>query len=86
MAKEIVDGVTYGDNNQPRDLFTQATLDMLDKMGTKTFWDSETAQNIALEAYSLDYLRTDHTGFEDEDQLVLQVTINEFWKRKSYML
>lgn len=76
----------YRDNNQPRQLFLDTVVEFYEKLGSREFWGDDKKQTIALEALSQDYIRTDHTGFEEEDSTTLEATINEYNLRKKYML
>lgn len=63
-------------------LFRLTLCDFYKKLGEKSFWNNDKAQDIALEALGQDYLRA---GNDKGDSVALEAATNEYLMRKSYM-
>lgn len=74
------------DHKQPRQLFLNTLVEFHDKLGSREFWANTKQREIALEAVTQDYMRTEHGENLKEDAISLQVAINEYHTRESYIL
>ena len=71
---------------QPRQLFLDTLVEFYGKMGSKEFWADFKKCEIALEALSQDYIRTDHAGYVEEDATSFQAALNEYRMRERYII
>jgi len=73
-------------HNESRQMFLDTLVEFYGKLGNKGFWADMKQRDIALEALTQDYMRTDHTGFKEEDSIALQSAINEYQMREKYIV
>lgn len=78
--------IKYSDHKQSRQFFLDTLVEFYGKMGSKAFWADMKKCEIALEALMQDYIRTDHSGYVEEDATSLQSAINEYRMRERYMV
>jgi len=77
--------IKYSDHKQPRQLFLDTLVEFYGKMGSKEFWADFKKCEIALEALTQDYMRTDHSEHLEEDATSLQAALNEYRIRERYL-
>lgn len=78
--------IKYRDNQQPRQLYCDGLVDFYNKLGSRDFWADMKNQEIALEAFCQEYMRTDHKEHEEEDATSFHAALSEFRMREKYMV
>ncbi|KKM81334.1 hypothetical protein LCGC14_1330810 [marine sediment metagenome] len=73
-------------HNEPRQMFIDSVVEFYEKLGSKKFWADMKQRTIVLEALSQDYMRTDHTGYKEEDATTLRAALNEYRLRERHMM
>lgn len=77
--------IKYYDTQQPRQYYLDSLAEFYIKLDSKEFWADTRQQEIALEAISQDYIRTDHKEYKRVDAVSFQAAMTEYQHRKRYM-
>jgi hypothetical protein len=78
--------IKYNDNNQPRQYFLDSIIEFRHKIGNKDFWKDEKARDIAVEALTKDYLRTEHGEHLKDDAIMFESALNEYHMREFFII